>query len=733
MERPNRRTHLSRIHTFCFSSDAVARGRAALAAEPAAQFRLLVDDKESEHVLYAAKAILDTCLAGELVAPAFCMPAFTTTTELLASLIAQVHAAGSELALLRARVEAAPAEAKRRAWIERAPVGLVRGCWLEGVSQPATQPAELVNRIYRQYLRDTADGAPDASHEARYARSLQARGVLVPALSALHFTALREVSAFTWVFGTFALSLARFPANYFPELLGVNWVIRTLDVDGLLGITGAASDAEEALAIAHAHLLELERLPAALAEALRARFVRGVGLAVALERAHARHLGALIDWYAGGSLETQVAEIIARHAPLAGKHHRSLRVAGERMVDTFACADFDAERFTRALKQSAFVRPRRDGTCRFLEALRFEGSMFGVFDAEEAAVLRTWALSGPHQSESAAPMPKPPVELARYRDALAACTPHGLRVATVHDDGDERHLLHMLVNLENHPAVLAVARRRVERALARARRLFDASAPTRHTDPRFFEYSVKALEARFHDIYWTKLVGPHEALSRIPSREEVVENQKLAALGNLIDGAWLQRLYTIGRRGRWSDGRLFSIYADEMGRGDPRKNHITLAYRALESMGVKLPHLSDVEFIDQSELADELYAFAIFQLSLAAFPDSFYPEIIGYNLAIEMYGLGAMRMHEIEKLAHWGFDTAYERTHLSIDNASAGHARVSLDITTWYLERVAREFGEAAMRTQWERVWSGYASFAQFVELGSVRETSRDDVLDLTL
>jgi Iron-containing redox enzyme len=53
----------------------------------------------------------------------------------------------------------------------------------------------------------------------------------------------------------------------------------------------------------------------------------------------------------------------------------------------------------------------------------------------------------------------------------------------------------------------------------------------------------------------------------------------------------------VGRSGRATqrpcDAALFAIYADEMGYGNLRKNHIALIHRALHSMGIRLPRIRD--------------------------------------------------------------------------------------------------------------------------------------------
>jgi hypothetical protein len=97
-------------------------------------------------------------------------------------------------------------------------------------------------------------------------------------------------------------------------------------------------------------------------------------------------------------------------------------------------------------------------------------------------------------------------------------------------------------------------------------------------------------------------------------------------------------------------------------------------------------------------------------------PDTFYNELLGYNLAVEMFGSGELRLHEIQKLRHHGFDICYEQAHLTIDNFSAGHAKQAADIIVSYLDDVRRTAGEDVVQQEWRRIWRGYASLALFVE-----------------
>lgn len=144
-------------------------------------------------------------------------------------------------------------------------------------------------------------------------------------------------------------------------------------------------------------------------------------------------------------------------------------------------------------------------------------------------------------------------------------------------------------------------------------------------------------------------------------------------------------------------------------------------------MAITLPHIRTPEFRHQQELPD-IYAFSLHQLGMSLFPDTFYEELLGYNLGIEMLGLGEMRMHEIQKLRRYGFDTAYEEAHLTIDNFSAGHARQAVELIVAYMEDLEPTLPADERQQRWRRIWRGYASFAWFLE--TELQHSASDVAD---
>jgi hypothetical protein len=685
---------------FSASTQGCAEADSILALPPGALYQRLLRDCESQAVHVAARRVLHAFL------PATEGPLDIDTA------IAQTRAD------LAATLDGLPRHLVLR---QRAPLALIAGCWLDVVSQPATQPSVLVNRLLREHFLLRGEGNPQRSLHARRRRELEQAGVYLPELGAPDFLDQAAARPLTALHGSCYLALSRLPGNFLPELVGVHYAWFALGVDDL--IAGSEPTPSKVLT---------EFSGTAGATAL-ARMHTGVRLVLALEREHVKMLGELAAWQTGLPLEAKVAEIIAKHARFAGSHHLRVRVGGRTLTDWFADPSLDVAAFLTAFRESPHLRGTGDGLCRYIEAIKFGGPMFGIFNAAEAATLQAWAASvqaGDRPDIAPQPCTAGDTQARAHTAALAASAPADIIMADPGTPGD-RELFYRLVNIENFPNTRPLAAARAAQLFDEAEVMFAHGAAGRYTDASWFDYAPQALYDRAERIYWQKLVEPYHPLTEIPDRDEVVFMQSTYALGALVDATWLHRLANTGRYSRAYDGALLSIYADEMGHGDLAKNHITLIHRALASMDIHLPHIRDLAFQAQADLPDELYGFSLHQLCMALFPDRFFCEILGYNLAIEMFGLGELRLHEIQKLRHHGFDDCYEQAHLTIDNLSAGHAKQAADIIVAHLDQVRRTLGEEAVQAQWRRVWRGYASLAYIVEPALVKQlrTQSVDVL----
>lgn len=132
----------------------------------------------------------------------------------------------------------------------------------------------------------------------------------------------------------------------------------------------------------------------------------------------------------------------------------------------------------------------------------------------------------------------------------------------------------------------------------------------------------------------------------------------------LVDGAWLY-----GVLQRWNDARyanLIRIYLEELGEGLPEKNHVSLYRKLLATHGCE----------HWPQLGSEYFVQGAIQLALAHHADEFLPEVVGFNLGYEQLPLHLLiTSYELNEL---GIDPYYFTLHVTVDNASTGHARKAM-------------------------------------------------------
>ncbi|WP_419795291.1 iron-containing redox enzyme family protein [Pseudomonas palleroniana] len=128
----------------------------------------------------------------------------------------------------------------------------------------------------------------------------------------------------------------------------------------------------------------------------------------------------------------------------------------------------------------------------------------------------------------------------------------------------------------------------------------------------------------------------------------------------LVDGAWLYS--SIKHADDWRYCDLIRTYLEELGDGEPSLNHVVL-YRKL---------LADHDCAPTEVLNQEHYIQGAIQLALGHLGDEYLPELLGYNLGYEQLPLHLLiTAFELNEL---GIDPYYFTLHVTIDNASTGHA-----------------------------------------------------------
>ena len=183
------------------------------------------------------------------------------------------------------------------------------------------------------------------------------------------------------------------------------------------------------------------------------------------------------------------------------------------------------------------------------------------------------------------------------------------------------------------------------------------------SDPEQLQTHVLHSNARtaraWRDYLLTRKQGqPRRYFS---SRAHALYFLRNVAPTKLVDGAWLY-----GTLKHQQDPRMHGLirtYLEELGDGQPEQNHVVLYKQLLARQDIQ----------DYDDLPGDRFIQGTVQLALGHLADEFLPEVIGYNLGYEQLPLHLLiTTHELNEL---GIDPHYFRLHITVDNASTGHAR----------------------------------------------------------
>jgi hypothetical protein len=279
-----------------------------------------------------------------------------------------------------------------------------------------------------------------------------------------------------------------------------------------------------------------------------------------------------------------------------------------------------------------------------------------------------------------------------------------------------RDAFYYLMNIEAYPDFRKRAFELAEEYFAKAGD-FGAQIPSIREVSYYalFEYSETALDAWLSRIYdserqkalaYDPATAEQEPYFRTP--EQVVERIRQLAPFNQLDGSWLERAVKAGPIADISSF-LFEIWGDEVGNGDPAKNHANVYGDLLHSAGIYLPPLDSRAYADHRGFWEGSFSSPVYQTSAAQFPEAFFPELLGMTLYLEWEAIYLPAM--VKLYDYHGYSSLFYRLHVAIDNAVEGHGARARQAAVRYLENVRAESGPAGMQEHWRRIWIGYLAF----------------------
>mgnify|MGYP000512718184 CR=1 FL=1 len=211
---------------------------------------------------------------------------------------------------------------------------------------------------------------------------------------------------------------------------------------------------------------------------------------------------------------------------------------------------------------------------------------------------------------------------------------------------------------EPHRADMAQLRLFLETQLRSANAFADTLPDDLNDLSRWIEANANKVAASYREYLEGRRAGQDRTF--FSSKAHALYFLQHVAPTKLVDGAWLYS--SVSHADDWRYRDLIRTYLEELGDGEPALNHVVL-YRKL---------LADHDCAPTATLDDEHYIQGAIQLALGHLGDEFLPELLGYNLGYEQLPLHLLiTAFELNEL---GIDPYYFTLHVTIDNASTGHA-----------------------------------------------------------
>ncbi|MFL6139745.1 MAG: iron-containing redox enzyme family protein [Frankiaceae bacterium] len=602
----------------------------------------------------------------------------------------------------------------RRVALGCAPLGLLSGAWLQWLTAPGNSDSPFGLAVLAAYATDVGVGRAEGSRGSAYLALLRQLSVATYAVPAGRLAADRRVPDSALYLPAILLAMSRHPDELAAEIAGADLCLRAIGPPPALvlvrdaGLTSADWDALDP---------RIRREPdSASGLALMTDAVAAVGTAgeaaKRIRTGFAWALAAVQRWSAGLHDDVratrdprhEMAELLRARAHEAAVYHQGFRLQGRPLSAWMADCERDTDGLLDALAGSKLVHPGRADRSPLVRGLISErGAMFRVLSPDDLAVIRRWIDSLPSDGARAGTVRPPAVRPPAVRvpePLLRAEREPGRSPA------DLREAYHLLQRRTDTVALRRYALGYVRGWLVRSAHRIERSD---HPLPaRWGPEGLRPWLARQYDEHARAF--EESASMPLPSHEALIEETIQLAPLTLIDGSWLQGFTDHGHASSEIGHFLFETYWDELGNGDAGLNHPLIYREVLADMGAQPPPTASIEFARWPRFAEASFELPVYWLCIGRFPQTFLPEILGLNLAMELSGVGGTYRRAHLALKQHGYSTRFVDIHNTIDNVATGHSAWAADALDAYLSALGDSHGAAARGAAWQRIRVGYRS-----------------------
>lgn len=604
---------------------------------------------------------------------------------------------------------------------QSAPLAMSFGTCLQGLSAPAVfeDPAHL--RAMALLADDVGAGQPEGGRADAYRVIARNFGLYALAGSPREIGYDRTVRDTMFRLPGLTYALSRRSDAFDCELVGFDLCLRAIGlIPALRVLEGRASST-------YLSRLDLSKaqgknaLPVGVSLFSVSRdvadaFASDVGGARRVNNGFIRAAGLVADWNARlielmeAMIQPRIAMamLVQERAREAQVYHQEFKLENKPLSQWFREAQHDPLPLVDALSRSRLVRPSDpDRSLLVGRLLTSDGPMFRIFRDSDVAVIRRWIASLADTESSAAATSDtiafPKALLTRPRRVTSGDQSVGVRPKSL------REAYYQLQGRALPPQSRIFARHYCDFWLVHARASVDKT--DRSLPQHWLPGALREWLLDAHDTHGIEFRAQRDGA--LPTREEVIDQTVQLAPLTLIDGAWLQGFTEVALASTRVGFPLFETYWDELGNGQWEINHPKIYRDVLAAMGVTLPRTGTIEFATDKRLREESFRLPVYWLSLGKFPNTFRPEILGMNLAMELSGVGGTYRIAQRFLQHYGFPTRFVDLHNTIDNVSNGHSAWAVDAIDAHIQATSDVI---PIEATWGRIRCGYESLAPIIE-----------------
>ncbi len=616
--------------------------------------------------------------------------------------------------------------------IHYAPIFFTELSWLAPVTHTATSNTPLATDLMAIYLRLTKGTCNIANSRASYVGLLLSLGHELPDVTTRAFVKQGDIDEEIFDLAAIQLGLTQFPRVFFPEILGftlsychslslAEQFFPNDKVNGTLPELFKVrnqrhrQEISSVTAVIQTYLAEFATQSDDLWQRIQSGFW--------LHQIHSEHCYQSITTKLQTVLSPRqtMHKLLLMLIPHAIGHHGKIRIGGKTIDEWFKEKPFKSENFLATLLHSPYVDRAKPENSLLLKLYDFNGPMFGVLDDDAKNVVRNWLLSelapdGLQRKKNITSIIHARTHKYGLQKISSATTrieglfapPSGQIFSTQQIDFytlSNKELYFYLVNHDIYPEVLPVAKNKAERLLKWAG-LFNRLPFKPYTHQNFETYINKLFQ---HEVDTFKSLSLKPKLSK----NTYIWGIEQFAPTILADGCWLQ---SVNQPDFFANHALAAplqkIYADEAGNGILKQNHPHIYQQLLESVGIELPPIFSIDFVNHRGFINHAFDIPVYLMTISKFPNTFLPELLGLNMAIELSGLGKVYPQMSEELQYWGIDSTIVDIHTSIDNLATGHSALAIQAIQAYLDEVFTTHGDIAMQSHWQRIHTGFCSLS---------------------